>query len=358
MAGILALLLLTAGFSPGAKAAPDPQPQPAALLAEEQAVLQELFTLGRKLEETRTALADLDSRAAALARQEAEARLDRDRLTLQLKQRQAQLGQRLRYVREQGQIAPLAVLLGAGSLPDFIGRIDILSTILRRDTRLIRECQELAAKVAAREQEIHLAGLELERVRADLAAARSQLEQEIAQKEGLLAGLRERRAAVETELAGLERLWKERALPVLEALGTKLQQLDASAFEPDKISVSLFPPGATATISGATLDRFFGRQAELKGLAVKLRPGEVRLEGTFDGASVAIGGRFLVAGKTVLRYEPREVIIREFKVPPEALQSLLAAGAMDIDVGALVSPFALQDVTMLEGELRIRAGLK
>lgn len=356
MAVAAAAVLLSLTVAPAGRAAPDAEP--AALQAQEQTVLQELFTLGRKLEETRAALSDLDTKAAALTRQEAGARAERERLEAELRRRQAQLGDRVRFIREQGQIAPLAVLLGSGSLADFMGRLDIISTILRRDNRLIHECQELADAVAARELEIRRAAAELERVRADLAAARTKLEQDIAQRELLLAGLRERREAVERELAGLEQLWQERALPVLVSLGTTLQQLDAADFEPDSIALSLFPPGAVATVSGATLDRFFARRAELKGLSVRVRPGEVRLEGEFDGAAVAISGRFSVASKTVLRYEPREVLIREFKVPPEALQNLLAGGALDIDVAAMVSPFALQDVTMLDGELRIRAGLR
>jgi hypothetical protein len=45
-------------------------------------------------------------------------------------------------------------------------------------------------------------------------------------------------------------------------------------------------------------------------------------------------------------------------VPASSLAGLPGGGIVDIDVGAMISPFDLQSVTLTDGEIQIRAGLK
>jgi hypothetical protein len=350
---LLALALLIAGLPGRAGAEPAAPPTP-----EEQAVLQELFTLGRSLDETRAAIDQANARLAELEGQRTAAAVERDRLEVRRRERQAVFGRRLRYYQEQGRLAPLAVLMGSSSFLDFLSRIDMLNQILAQDARLIAELRGLRAGVAEQEQKLRAAAEEQEKVRAALLADQAKLTRAIADREAILASLKEKRAAVEAELASLERVWEQQALPVLVALATTLQTVDPGAFAPDDISLSLFPPGATAVISSKSLNAFFGQRAELKGLTFQIAPAAVSLAGQFEGTPVAIGGQFVVAGKTVLRYEPKDVRIGDFAVPPQSLSSLLASSHIDIDVSSMISPWALKDVQMRQDELRIKAGIK
>ncbi|HWI64439.1 MAG TPA: hypothetical protein VNT75_21625 [Symbiobacteriaceae bacterium] len=326
--------------------------------ADEQTVLQELFSLGRSLQETRATLAEVTAKVDALARQQAEAAAERDRLETRRQQRQAAFYKRLRFYQEHGRVAPLAVLLGSTSFLDFLSRLDMLNQILDRDVALMRELRSLKSAVAEQEQALREAGRQLEPLRAKLAAEAAKLQDEIARREAVLASLQEKRGAVEEQLAQLERSWAEQAEPLLIALGTTLQSVDASSFEPDRVSLTLFPPGAVAVVTTDSLTRFFRQVDALKGLTFKLQPGVLRMEGEFDGVPIQIRGRFTVAGPATLRYEPQEIQIREFVVPPESIAELLAENQPEIDVSDMISPWALKGVDVLEGELRIKAGIK
>jgi hypothetical protein len=358
VAFLVALLPGLAGAVPDEPSPPPPGAGAPSSSDEEAAVLRELFILGRTLEETRVKIGEAGSRIAELAQSQAETQAERDRLEARRRERQALLGKRLRFYQEQGRVAPFAVLLGATSLEDFLERIDLLSRIVAMDAKLLRELRGLRDGVAAHEEGLRRDAQEQARLRTALQQEQAKLQADIAQREAVLASLREQRTAVEARLQELEQAWQAQVLPVLEALGSALAGLNPAAFQPDSVVMSLFPPGATATISAGNLGRFLAQQPELKGLTCRVEPGVVSLEGEFEGVAVRIGGTFKVASKTALRFELGAVRVREFDVPPAALGQLVNGGAVDVEMGAMVTPFSLQDVTLAEGQIRIRAGLR
>jgi len=350
---LLALMLFTAALSLPRFAAADGEPDP-----EEVKVLAELFTLGRSLEETRGHIAQLDQQVQQASAQAAELEAERDRLAARRAERVALYRKRVRFYHERGSLAPMGVLLGASSFGEFLTRLGLLQRILDRDAMLLQEMKELKESVEGREREIKATRDQLTELRTRLRSDEAKLRESIAQREAILVSLRERRAAVEAQLAELERVWEESARPVLEALGTILQSMDVAQFQPDSVKMSLFPPGATAVISEKNLNRFFSERPELKGLLFRIMPAAATLEGQFETVPIKITGRFTVSGKTALRYEIKEIQIREFKVPAESVSSLLAESSFDIDVGHMTSPFSVVDVRMEEGAFLIKAGLR
>ncbi|HLN63266.1 MAG TPA: hypothetical protein VK464_17150 [Symbiobacteriaceae bacterium] len=354
---LVIIVLVVAGLTvTPVRALPDPEGRPPE--PDEAAVLQELFTLGRDRDQTEAEIKALDTRRVELEQQIEGARLERDRLDAVKRERQAQLGRRLRTWREQGQVAMLGALLSAQSLEQFLTRLEWIRFVLAHDSRLIRDVRELKAAVEQQEEALRRAEGQLDEARAKLAADSARLAEAIAQREVLLVSLRENRAAVEAKLNDLERIWNEQARPVLEALGATLLTVDPADFQPESVSLSFFPPGATVVVTDAGLRQFFSRQPALRGLTFAIRPGVVSMEGDFDGSAIRIVGRFTIAGKAVLRFEPLSVRIRDFDVPPQALEQLPGQGRVEIDVTAMIKPWSLQDVTMQQGELRIKAGLK
>lgn len=326
--------------------------------AEEQAVLQELFTLGRRLDETQAAIGKVSADITQTAARQTDAAAERSRLEARRRERQAQLARRLRAYQVSGRSAPLAVLFGSTSFVDFLSRLDLLGQILDRDARILADLRSLKAAVATQEAELRSASEQLSALRNDLAKEEAKLQLEITTREAVLASLQERRAEVEAQLASLENAWETQGQPVLLALGSTLGAVDPATFEPDQVNFSLLPPGATAVISAESLTRFFAQVKELQGLTVQLVPGTILIAGQFDGAPIRIGGRFAVAGKTTLRYEPQEIQIRDFVVPPESIASLLAETKIDIDLTEMLSPWVLKGVDVAKDEIRIRSGIK
>lgn len=359
---LIALVVAAPGPWPrGAVSVPGLRPWAAAAeLPDREAVLQELFVLNRRLEEAREALAAVEARLAEVAAQEETALADLDRLEAELAGRRQQYGRRLRYYREQGNRGPWVLLFSAGSLADFLWRLDALKQIMAHDARLARELSETQRAVAAQAERLAEARAEADRLRAEQLARVAELEEAIAEREAILAGLGDERDQVEEALAAVEADWQESALPVLAALGLALQEIGPAGFEPDDIRYSLFPPGAVATISEERLNDFLGDYEELADLRVDLVGEEEAfvLSGLFEDVPLEISGGFLVLPDGRLRFEPSRLQVREFRVPERIIREIVAEGWLDIDLSAMVSPLTLTGVELADGRMTIRAGLR
>ncbi len=326
----------------------------------EQAVVAEIFSLNRTLEDTRAQIAKLDVQITDVTQQESAAAAERDRLETKHKVRQAQFAVRMRYYSEEGNWAPVGFLLNSGSFSDFLFRLDVLQAILEQDARLIRELRSLKAAVVEQARVLASKRAELTDLRTRQSAEETKLQAEIARKESILSGLKESRAGVEAKVGVLEQVWATAARPVLEAFGRVLQTvaLKITDLSPDSVQFSLVPPGATVKVLEASLNRFIQRESDLKGLNFRLLPNQANLEGTFSGVKVEILGRFILKGKAVLRYEPREIRFQDFTLPQSVTDELLAAGRLDMDYSSLVGMWAVKEIAMEDGTLVVKAGLK
>jgi len=326
-----------------------------------EAVLQELFLLNRRLEESRATLAGLEEQLGEVGAREQEALVRLAALQADLQRRREQYGRRLRYYREHGMRAPWILLFSSKSLPDLLWRLDALQEIMEYDARLARELVAAQEATAAEARRLADVRAEAEELRAAQEAEVAALEAAIAEKEAILAGLGDRRAEVEEALAAVETDWQTSAMPVLEALGEALQGIGTQGIRPDDVRVSLFPPGAVVTITADRLNEVLLSYEELSGLRVELDDDEdeLLLSGYFDEVPLEIAGGFSVLPGGKLRFEPSLLRVRDFAVPRTAVDAIVADGYLDIDVSPMVQPpLALTAVDVVGGALIIRAGLR
>jgi hypothetical protein len=323
-------------------------------------VLQELFVLNRSLEVTQGHLVRLEGQIQGVDQQRAQAAVKVKDLELERLKLQAQFARRARYYSEQGAGAPFAILLTAQSFPDFLGRLETLTWILQRDSRLMEEVRRVKVAIASRQLELEQQRTELNLLRQEQQAEVETLRIAIAAKESILSGLREQRTAIESRLAELERQYETTAKPVLDRLGSSLQTVATQngEFRPDSIKFTLVPPGITVRISSQNLTDFFQRAEALRGLSIVVKPDTVDLIGDFDSTRLQISGRFVIAGKQVMRYEPKEMKVGPYVVPEHITRELLAKGSLDVDIASLITPWSLQEVLAEEGFLQIKAGLR
>lgn len=322
-----------------------------------EAVVQQLFSLNRQLEETRAALSDLEQRVQEVSARQAEAQARYDQLEAERLVRKERYGRRLRIYREQGSRAPILLLFSAKSLADFLWRLDALQQILEYDARLARELQELQAAVRVEESTLADARSEVERLRAEQQERAAELERAIAEQEAILASLGDERQEVETALAAVEQDWQVSAQPVLEALGTALQEMGTGQFEPDDLRVTFLPPGAVVTISEQTLNDYFHGHPALANLEVSLSADELELAGTFEAVPVQIAGGFSVLPTGLLRFEPTMMQVREFTLPEDVIGQIVAEGQLDIDISDVVQPLSLRAIQVTDGVMTLRAGM-
>ena len=154
LAVLLGLTAILALPSSGGAAAPsggaaELRQRDTSLAARERAATQELYSLEAGLAVARTRLAELtDEREAA------EARLTRLRIELDVAWQSAyiaeeHLGARLRQLYQQGQLDPVAILLGAESLDEAIGGLDGLRSIASGDRELLSKVRQARAELTA-----------------------------------------------------------------------------------------------------------------------------------------------------------------------------------------------------------------
>jgi peptidoglycan DL-endopeptidase CwlO len=108
-----------------------------------------------------------------------------------LRRSRVQLSKRLVDIYTSGdQNAGLAVLLGASSLDDMLGRIDAADRVSQQDTLVLRQVTHLQKEVQRRQRLLKNAHAEQVQVVAERNAARASIESQLGQRQSLLGSIR------------------------------------------------------------------------------------------------------------------------------------------------------------------------
>jgi peptidoglycan DL-endopeptidase CwlO len=151
------------------------------LAAQSQQALLQLYALETRLVQAERRLAALRERTAELERETDAAR---DRLSIarsDLDLAEQRLASRLQSLYIEGDVDPLAVLLGATSLSDALRALDDLDTLAADDGAIVSQVRaaraqlkRLLMRLAERRAELDTLLVEAEATRSSLAAARSE----------------------------------------------------------------------------------------------------------------------------------------------------------------------------------------
>jgi 3D (Asp-Asp-Asp) domain-containing protein/peptidoglycan hydrolase CwlO-like protein len=215
LAGLAALLALLVS---GAALADNPageaerlRTENAGLAAKAQQAVLELYALESRLRQSERRLAALEERSAELERAQADAehRLEIARANMGVAH--AQLETRLRQLYIEGDVDPLAVLLGAESLDEAISALDGLNRLAEQDTAIIdqltrarAELRTALAELAERRDELRATLASAQAARADLARARDG-------QSAYLASLRRQQELNRSRIAALAQQAAERS---------------------------------------------------------------------------------------------------------------------------------------------------
>ena len=222
-----------------------------ALGARTHAALLQLYALDSRLARAHARLDALTAQAEALRRERV---LTANRLHIarhDAAAAEAQLGERLRQLYEQGQSDPLAVLLGAQSLDDALAGLDALDRSAKLDRRLIRETRLARAHERAVAESLAGRSARLERLRRDAAAAAAAIASARAQQAGYLASLRAKERLNGVRISSLEHA--ARAAQAKSAIVAPATSAAPAAAGAQTLSVvATGYSGAGATASGLT----------------------------------------------------------------------------------------------------------
>lgn len=207
LAVIVALLATTGALAddPGAlrNEAATLRSRNTSLATRSQHALLELYSLQTHLGQAERRIAALEQRGGAVQRERASAqhRLELARSDFQLAQQG--LSSRLRQLYVEGEVDPLAVLLGAESLDEALSALDGLDRLAKQDKSIVGQLAR--AKAALRGATARLASRqqELDGLLADARASRSALAAAQAARASYLASLRRQQALNNSQIARL-----------------------------------------------------------------------------------------------------------------------------------------------------------
>jgi 3D (Asp-Asp-Asp) domain-containing protein/septal ring factor EnvC (AmiA/AmiB activator) len=211
----LALSLVAVAALAGATGAraqgPESLRQEAARLAAESAaaadrshaVLLELYALESRLARTQQRIATLHARARELNERQASARhaLTLARRTYTTAQRQ--LAERLHELYVEGEVDPLAILLGAESLADAIDALDGFDSLARHDRAIIAQVRRARVTLRSALETLAVREAELRSVLGEAEATRAALMQARAERSAYLADLERQQLLNERQIAAL-----------------------------------------------------------------------------------------------------------------------------------------------------------
>jgi cystine transport system substrate-binding protein len=173
------------------------------LAAQSHAALLQLYALESRLRQTEARIATLEARSADLAREQDSARRQLDAARENMAAANSQLGQRLRQLYVEGEVDPLAVLLGAESLDDALAAIDGLSRLADQDKEIIEQLTQARAALQAALARLAARRAALSAVLADAKAAHAELLRTQERQAAYLAGLRRQQELNRAQIARL-----------------------------------------------------------------------------------------------------------------------------------------------------------
>jgi peptidoglycan DL-endopeptidase CwlO len=232
----------------GAARADDPAGQAARLRADNAAladkahrVLLELYSLDTRLHRAEQRIDALEAQAARLEHERESAEHQLALARADMSSAHAQLADRLRQLYIDGDVDPLAVLLGAESLDDALSTLDGLSRLAEQDRQIIDQLARARAALRTALARLAARQAELRAATAEAKAARAELVKTQAQQSSYLADLRRQQQLNRSQIAHLAE--------VAAAGEQRSEELTSSS---GGASASPAPPPSPPPASGST----------------------------------------------------------------------------------------------------------
>jgi 3D (Asp-Asp-Asp) domain-containing protein/peptidoglycan hydrolase CwlO-like protein len=173
------------------------------LAAQAHGVLLELYALETRLAGAEARLAALRAKQAQLEDEEASARRQLTVARNNLKSAEDGLAKRVQALYVEGEVDPLAVLLGAESLDEALTALDGLGRVADQDVSILGQVRQARAKHRRSVAALKERQADLQVVVEDAAAERAALAGARAERAGYLAGLERQRALNDATIARL-----------------------------------------------------------------------------------------------------------------------------------------------------------
>lgn len=212
----------------------------ASLTAESRTAVVELYGLESRLAQARSDLARVEARVQALAREQASVRRRLRSAQWTTAAAERHLGDQLRYLYEQGEPDPIAVVLGATSLEAAIDGLDAVHRAARVTRSVLEEARSARRALGTVRKELAVQVLRTGQTRSRLAETAAGLERARAERSAYLTGLHRQQELTAAQISRLEQQAQE------------ARQRAEVATRLARTQTPTEPPAATTTAAGTT----------------------------------------------------------------------------------------------------------
>jgi 3D (Asp-Asp-Asp) domain-containing protein len=178
----------------------------AALAKTQRAALLDLYSLETRLARSRSTLASLEARSAAIARARASTRRRIRAVRHSIAGAQTQLARTLRALYKQGQPDPVAIMLGATSVDQAVAGLDDLRRTARANRRLIARLRGMELRLGRLDTRLEAQSRALASARLQARTALTDLDLATRTRAATLASLRARADLTRSQVAHLDAL--------------------------------------------------------------------------------------------------------------------------------------------------------
>lgn len=206
--------------------------QATSLAARERAATLELYALESQLAQARTRLADLTARRAAAEEQLVRLRIQLDAAWQSSFVAEERLGNRLRQLYQDGEIDPVAILLGADSLDAAISSIEGLRSLAAGDHELVLQVRRARDELTAAKRKVTARASALRDAEVAAGATAAALEASRAERQEFLAELAAERGFTARRISRAQRLAARAASAPLPAAASTPSAAPVSAPAP------------------------------------------------------------------------------------------------------------------------------
>lgn len=237
----------------GADTAPALRAKATALRSAEQAALLRLYAAESALARARAEEARLQARSRSLAQEAGSAARRAQIVQRSLVASQSRVARILRDLYVEGDVDPVAVILGAASLDEIVTGIESLDRAAEQNRALARQARERAVSLQALRSQLAERQRALDGARADARAATQRLEEVAAARAGTVSSLRRRGAVTAQRLLALEERARaaQRTSAELTAAAVRARPKPAATAAAARSE----PPPAPVAVAVATGDR-------------------------------------------------------------------------------------------------------
>ncbi|MDD3892995.1 MAG: peptidoglycan DD-metalloendopeptidase family protein, partial [Bacteroidales bacterium] len=184
----------------------------------EKTIMGQLQSLEQNINKTEKEITALEQRVVFLENNIIQTENDIKKLEEELALQSENLGERLVFIYERGNVSYLEVLLAATDVQDFLTRYDMLNLIVEQDVELIESINQQKVDLDMKKSSLLVDKQELESAQKNQESKKDQLDSQRGEKTGILDSVRQEAKQFQKALEELEKASNE-----LETMIRKLQ---------------------------------------------------------------------------------------------------------------------------------------